>query len=94
MRQRMIDGVMVTRPTREDVLGLQVGDEAPDPFNKMRIVTRIYARGERPDGRLFVLYYTAFGERGASISGELVEDEIVPTLPVLARWRRTECVPW
>jgi hypothetical protein len=94
MNQRIIEGILVTKPTREDVQSLKVGDLAPDCFGKMSPVVRIYATGEDLHGRAYVLYYVAFGEAGGAISGAMTEDEIVPTVPVIDRWKRCDLVPW
>lgn len=93
MRQKMIDGVLVTKPTREDVRGLKVGDLAPDCFGGMRAVTRIYAAGDDVKGKAYVCYYTEHGPT-SQISGSLGEDEIVATVPLVSKFCRTDLVPW
>lgn len=88
MRQKTIDGILVTKPTREDVENLKVGDLAPDCFGKMRRVTEIFARREDINGKLFVCFYTEFGER-STMSGSMKEDEIVATTEISSKFKRT-----
>jgi len=89
MRQQTIDGILVTRPTRQDIAALEVGDLAPDCFGGMSVVTEIFGRGEDIHGDLYVCYYTKHGENGA-ISGSMTQDETVPTVPVTRRWQRAQ----
>jgi len=93
MNQQIIDGILVTRPTADDIAHLQVGDLAPDVFGDMQPVLKIYGRGLNVHGDAFVLFYTRFGVPGGSISGELVEGKAVPTVRGTDRWNRLENVP-
>lgn len=87
-----IDGIIVSRPTRDEVQGLMVGDLALDCFGKMSRVVSIYAQCDDIHGKAFVLFYTEFG-RKSSVSGSMKEGQVVPTLPVTEKWKRTELVP-
>jgi hypothetical protein len=63
-------------PTREDVLGLNVGDLAPNCFGEMRAVTEIFGSGINVSGKAFVCYYAEFGPN-STMSHSLVEGEKV-----------------
>lgn len=95
MNQRIIDGILVTRPTRDDVLNLQVRDLAPDCFGAMKPVTEIFGRGVNVHGKVFVCYCVEFGEPGttSTISEGMTEEEPVATLPAVSRWHRSENFP-
>ena len=95
MRQRTIDGILVTKPTRTDVQSLTEDDLAPDCFGSMRRVTRVYARGDDIHGKAYVCYYVEFGEAsGSTISESLKEDEILSTDPLTRKWKQARLVPW
>lgn len=93
MRSRTIDGILVVKPTRDDILSLQVGDLAPTCFGTMARVVDIFGRGDDVHGRAYVCYYTEWGTN-ARLSHSLSEDEIVPTVPLTARFHRIDLVPW
>lgn len=92
MNQRVIDGVLVTRPTRADVLDLAAGELAPDVFGRMGPVTEIFGRGISVKGLAYVCYYTRLSETSA-ISGSMTQDEPVPTIPAGVKWMRTAHYP-
>lgn len=92
MRQATIDGVLITRPTRQDILGLQVGDLAPNCFGTMSRVTRIYGRGDDIKGKAFVCYYTENGPH-SEVSNSLKEDETLATVPLTIKYKRAELAP-
>ena len=60
-------------PSRENVLGLKVGDRAPDCFGRLSTVTRIFAQVINEKGSAYVCYYVDSGA-GGSISDGMVED--------------------
>lgn len=96
MRQKMIDGVLVTKPTREDIISLKVGDMAPDCFNGMRKVVEIFACREDIHGKMFVCYYTEFGPT-SRMSNSMKEDEILSTTALTNKFRQAALVdqmPW
>ena len=93
MRQKTIEGILVTKPTREDIENLNVGDLAPDCFGEMREVLAISHRGEDVNGKLFVTFYVSRSE-SSRISSSLKEDEIKATLPITLKWDRCENVPF
>lgn len=93
MRQSTVDNVLVTRPTREDVESLQIGDLAPDCFGKMSPVTSITYRGTNVHGKAFVGFYTAFGDNNGAISGSMVEDETVPTIQITQAFKQACLAP-
>lgn len=93
MRQQVINQVLVTRPTRDDILSLQVGDLAPDCFGKMSPVTSITYRGTNVKGKAFIGYYTAFGDNNGAISGSMVEDETVPTIQITHAFKQARLAP-
>jgi hypothetical protein len=65
----------VTVPTRNDIANLKVGDFAPSGFTDPRRVVETTARRDDIHGKLFVCYYTEFGEN-ARMSGSAKEDEM------------------
>ena len=93
IRHEVIDGLLIVKPTREDVQNLKVGDLAPNCFGQFSRVTEIYAQRDNIHGKAFVCFYTEFGSNGSTISGNLVEDEIVPTIPLTSRYLRSEHYP-
>lgn len=73
-------GVICLVPTREQVEQLQVGDEAPDCFGKMRKVVNVYHRSYQPtSGLQYVLYNTEFGPN-SRITGDLTENTLLRTI--------------
>jgi len=92
MNSRTIDGCLITRPSRDDVERLSVGDLAPTCFGTMATVTSITYRGIGITGKAYVGYYTEFGD-GATISGSMTEGEPVATLPAGDRYKTIDCYP-
>lgn len=92
MRQRIDnDGVLITTPTREDVLNLKVGDLAPDCFGNMKRVVDIYAQKDDVHGKAFVCYYTVWSDN-AKMSHSIKEDETVATIPLVNKYKRSQSV--
>lgn len=93
MRQQVINTVLVTRPTREDIESLQIGDLAPDCFGKMSPVTSIIFRGTNVHGKAFVGFYTEYGENNGAISGSMTEDETVSTVQITQAFKQACLAP-
>lgn len=55
--------VIFNVPTREEIAGIQIGDQALDCFGRLNEVTEITARREDIKGKLFICYYTRFGPK-------------------------------
>jgi hypothetical protein len=89
LTHKVIDGLAVIRPSRDDVQNLAVGDCIPDCFGRMARVVRIYAQRDDVSGKAFVCFYTDFGS-GSSMSGSMKEGEIYMTLAVTSQFHRTE----
>lgn len=92
LTHKVIDGLTVVRPTREDVQNLAVGDHVPDCFGKLARVVRIFAQRDDVHGKAFVCFYTEFGGSGSgsTMSGSMKEGEVYMTLAVTSRFHRTE----
>lgn len=88
MRHAVIEGILLVRPTRADILALRVGDLAPNCFGKLARVTEIHAQQDDIKGKAFVCYYIEFGDNGSTMSGSLKEDETLATVPTTSRWKR------
>ncbi len=93
MRQQVINQVLVTNPTRDDINSLQVDDLAPDCFGKMARVTSITYHGTNVHGKAFIGYYTEFGDNNGAISGSMTEDEIVATVQISQTFKQACLVP-
>jgi len=92
MRQRTdSNGILITTPTRDDILALKVGDQAPDCFGKMARDTSIFAQKDDVHGKAFVCYYTAWGSN-ATMSHSIKEDETVATIPLVSHYHRSDSV--
>lgn len=91
MKQQLFDGILITRPTRDDIESLSVGDLAPTVFGDMRKVTRIFASGMDTRGKVYVCYYTE--NEGFSISGSMTEGEPVATIPAGSEYNTTDRYP-
>lgn len=76
--------------TREQILGLKVGDvleQTIDSRNGQPLpgarwgfrgaVTEIFAQSVNVKGKAFACFYTSFGDQGATMSGSVVEGENV-----------------
>jgi hypothetical protein len=95
MNSRIINGITVYRPTREDITSLKVGDEAPDCFNRLAPIVEIYARGDDIKGQAYICYYVVFNSAtGSRISDSLKEGEIHSSVPVTSLFKRSSAVPW
>jgi hypothetical protein len=62
-------------PTKQFVLNVKVGSQAPNCFGEMAEVTEVTARKQDTNGKWFVCFSTKFGNAG-SISESLKEDEL------------------
>ena len=87
------DGVIVVRPTREEILGLQVGDQAINVFGGLGRIVEIFARGVDVKGRAYACTYIE-SSSGLKISHSFSEGEVVPTIPVIRRFLRTDSIRW
>lgn len=92
---REIDGVLVWRPTRDDVESLTVGDLALDCFGNLVPVMSIAYRGIDIKGKAYVGFYLRFGAEGSTstISASIKEGEPVDTLATTQKWHRSENIP-
>ncbi len=93
MNQKTIDGLLITKPTRQDVDSLKVGDIAPNCFGDNGIVREITYRGVDIHGKLYVGYYVTWHDETSRISSSLKEDEVLSTLPLTNRFNRRENYP-
>jgi hypothetical protein len=76
-------------PTKHEIINLEVGSLAPDFNGKMKEVTEIVARGKDVNGKLFVNYYTKFGNLG-SVSNSMKEGELDRNLPLCNEYTSSE----
>lgn len=73
---RLSRGIVTTwRPTRDEVLNLQVGDLAPSCFGRLEHVSSIYGRGDDIHGKAYVCYYTR-SATGLTVSNSLKEGQV------------------
>lgn len=93
IRHRIIDGILVVKPTRQDIENLKVGDYAPNCFGKFGKINSITYRGIDVNGKSFIGYYVQWHGENSSISESLKEDEILSTVPLTAKYNTTEFVP-
>jgi len=77
-------------PTREQVTGLKVGDQAINCYGRMATVTEVTAQRDDIQGRAFVCYYTADGEHGSTISMSIKEGELTRTVALSCRHTSSE----
>ncbi len=94
MRHKVIDGLLVVKPTRQDVENLQVGDYAPNCFGKFGKVNQIAYRGTDVNNKAYVGYYVQWHGEDSSISETLKEDRILMTVPLSNKYGRSENVPF
>jgi hypothetical protein len=92
IRHKIIDGILVVKPTRSDIENMAVGDFAPNVFGKFARVKEIFARGISIHNKAYVCYYVEFGDNG-TISESMTEDETVCTLPLGNKYQRSENYP-
>jgi hypothetical protein len=93
---RVLASAVARVPTRQDVEDLKAGGLAPDCFGRISRVTRIFARREDKDGRLFACYYCAMSERDTTLNGcgcsaDMKEGELVRTLALTGLLNSDEC---
>lgn len=92
MNHRIFDGVIVERPTREDVQNLKVGDMALNPFGRYAEVKNIFAQKDDINGKAFVCYYTDYGP-GSTISNSAKEGEVTPSMAVTSKYMQNYLAP-
>jgi hypothetical protein len=93
MNHKIIDGLLVCKPTRVDIESLKVGDFAPNCFGNFAKITEIYARGNNIHNKAYICYYVEWHGTDSSISESIEEGEIVPTLPLCSKYIRSENFP-
>ena len=80
MKTFKTDKTTLYMPTKQDIDDLFIGDLAIDCFGRFSEVVSIYAKKADDNGKMFVCYYTKFGESGSSISNSMKEGELVQTM--------------
>ena len=94
MRHKVIDGILVVKPTRENIENLKIGDYAPHCFGAWGKVNSITFRGNDIHGKAYVGYYVQWHGEDSSISQSIKEDEIVATIPVTRKWNQAQLAPF
>jgi hypothetical protein len=79
-----IEDMTAYKPTREDILNLEVGDVAPYTFGESR-VTEITAKSTDINGKWFVCYYVQYGDN-AQMSHSLKEGEVDRQMSLCTRF--------
>ncbi len=92
MNHKIIDGIIVERPTREDIYNLTVGDLALNPFGRYARVTNIFAQKDDVHGKAFVCYYVEYGP-GSTISNSAKEGEVTPSMAVTQKYMQNQLAP-
>jgi hypothetical protein len=93
MRHKIIDGLLMVKPTKTDVENLKVGDEAPNCFGRFGKVVSITYRGININGKAYVGYDVEWHGKDSCISGSLTEDETFDTVPLTSKYSRPEFYP-
>ena len=93
MNQKIIDGLLITKPTRQDVESLKVGDIAPNCFGDNGTVKEITYRGIDIHGKAYVGYYVTWHDDTSRISESLKENEVLSTVPLTEKYNRRENYP-
>ena len=75
IKHKVIDGILVVKPTRQNIDDLKIGDQAPNCFGRYGIVKEITYHGIDIHGQAYVGYYVGFGDNG-TMSCSLKENEI------------------
>ena len=79
-------------PENQDILSLQVGSMAPNPWGGMAQVDRISHRGVSPSGAQYIGYYTKEDGPGrAWISNSIYAGKLIRTVPLMALLTSAEC---
>lgn len=94
INHKVIDGLLVVKPTRQDIESLQVGDYAPNCFGKFGIVNKIAYRGIDVNGKAYVGYYVQWHGDGSSISETLKENRILMTVPLSNKYGTSDKIPF
>ncbi|MFA5154305.1 MAG: hypothetical protein WC554_17280 [Clostridia bacterium] len=90
IRHKIIDGLLVVKPTKEDIDNLKVGDFAPNCFGKFGKVKSITYRGIDVNGKAYVGYYVEWHGENSSISESLKEDDLLITVPLSCKYSAIE----
>jgi hypothetical protein len=77
-------------PTRGDVEGVEVGGLAPDTFGQLKVVTKVFGKGDNVHGKAYVCYYTKMC--GASVSNSLVQDELLLDMDITRKANSNELI--
>jgi hypothetical protein len=93
INHKIIDGLLVVKPTRKDIESLKVGDYAPNCFGQFGKITEIYARGNNVHGKAYICYYTEWHGKDSSISESMEEDETLATIPLCGKYQRIKNFP-
>lgn len=94
INHKVIDGLLVVKPTRQDIESLQVGDYAPNCFGKFGKVNEISYRGIDVNGKAYVGYYVQWHGDDSSISESIKEDNIVMTVPLSNKYGIAKNIPY
>jgi hypothetical protein len=79
-------------PENQDILSLQVGSMAPNPWGGMARVDRITHRGISPSGAQYIGYYTKEAGPGkAWISNSICAGKLIRTAPLTDLLTSAEC---
>ncbi len=93
INHKIVDGLLVVKPTRRDIDNLKVGDYAPNCFGQFGKVVEITYRGIDTHGKAYVGYYVQWHGENSSISESLKEDEYLATIPLTSKYCRRENYP-
>lgn len=82
-------------PEAVDVLNLKVGDDAPNCFGGIRMVTAIFHRGEDRNGVPFVCYTVAMSDRdtiqnGCGCSSSMKVGELMRTMAATCAFKSAD----
>lgn len=93
IRHKIIDGLLVVKPTRQDIENLKAGDYAPNCFGKFAKVNQIMYKGYDKHNKAYIGYYVQWHGEYSSVSMALKEDEILMTVPLTQQYGTSEFVP-
>ncbi len=68
-----------TIPTKEEVMGLKIGDQVMNCFGKYTEVTSITGGGTDVNGKAFICFYQRFAV-DSTMSGSIKEDTPITTI--------------
>jgi len=79
-------------PENQDILSIQIGSMAPNPWGGMARVDRISYRGVSPSGAQYIGYYTKEAGPGTAwISNSICAGKLIRTAPLTALFTSAEC---